>query len=173
MRALLCSIGSDPSARGSGSLSPLKTLPGAAPNPPNPILFSLNPVGAGEVADGAMTAGAPVALADAAAVCSPNENCGPDGAAGNVEGEENVNAGVVVATGAGTGAGAAIGAGTAAKRAGVAVAAVEGVEGLADDPASEVVAVDADGGVKEALAVDPESPPRVSTRSRISAAKVM
>lgn len=161
------SIGNEQSAIGSGSPSPLKTLPGAAPNPPNPTPFSLNPVGAGEVADGAITVGAPVALVDAAAVCSPKENCGPDGAAGKVEGEENLNAGVAVATGAGTGAGAAIGAGTAASRAGVAAVAVGGAEGLAD----EVVAVDPDGCVKEALAADTESSPRISTRSRISAAK--
>ena len=78
-----------------------------------------------------------------------------------------MNAGVAVATGAGTGAGAAIGAGTAASRAGVAAVAVGGAEGLAD----EVVAVDPDGCVKEALAADTESSPRISTRSRISAAK--
>lgn len=166
------SIRSEP-AKGSGSPSPLKTLPGAAPDPPNPTPFNLNPVGAGDVADGAMMAGAPVVLVDVPAVCSPNENCRPDGAAGGkVEGEENVNEGNALVTGAGTGAGAAIGPGTAAKRAGVAGAAIGRAEGLADGAASEVVAVDAIGCVKEALAPDPECSPSISTRSRISTAKV-
>lgn len=86
-------------------LSPLKAA-GEAPTAPKPPELNLNPPSV-DVAEGAAV-GPPDAAVDAEAEGSEKENCGPDGAAGRVDGAEKEKAGAGFTTSGGAGAGAGV-----------------------------------------------------------------